>query len=122
GIALDLFGSKGSVYRRAATGGGAKGEKDYQYVPHCEPLCGMRRTLPIRRLWGRDRKSTRLNSSHVSSSYAVFCLKKKISCDTPEVRSVEAAFQNYLSHERALLSVGWTLPLQRPVAIIRIFH
>src|SRR6266496_1477246 len=25
----------------------------------------------------RDRKSTRLNSSHVESSYAVFCLKKK---------------------------------------------
>src|SRR5699024_12195092 len=25
----------------------------------------------------QDRKSTRLNSSHVSSSYAVFCLKKK---------------------------------------------
>src|SRR6266403_513135 len=24
-----------------------------------------------------DRKSTRLNSSHVESSYAVFCLKKK---------------------------------------------
>src|SRR5690625_5734361 len=24
----------------------------------------------------RDRKSTRLNSSHVASSYAVFCLKK----------------------------------------------
>src|SRR5699024_12853208 len=31
------------------------------------------------RAWpaGRDRKSTRLNSSHVSISYAVFCLKKK---------------------------------------------
>src|SRR5437868_3454527 len=28
----------------------------------------------------RDRKSTRLNSSHVSISYAVFCLKKKTSC------------------------------------------
>src|SRR5437868_12154291 len=27
---------------------------------------------------GADRKSTRLNSSHVSISYAVFCLKKKI--------------------------------------------
>src|SRR6266403_2306540 len=27
--------------------------------------------------WSRDRKSTRLNSSHVESSYAVFCLKKK---------------------------------------------
>src|SRR6267378_2753043 len=25
----------------------------------------------------RDRKSTRLNSSHVETSYAVFCLKKK---------------------------------------------
>src|SRR5690625_6008324 len=25
----------------------------------------------------KDRKSTRLNSSHVASSYAVFCLKKK---------------------------------------------
>src|SRR5689334_24726440 len=27
---------------------------------------------------GRDRKSTRLNSSHSYISYAVFCLKKKI--------------------------------------------
>src|SRR5439155_8221715 len=27
--------------------------------------------------WSRDRKSTRLNSSHVAISYAVFCLKKK---------------------------------------------
>src|SRR5690606_39459955 len=31
--------------------------------------------LPERRL--QDRKSTRLNSSHVKISYAVFCLKKK---------------------------------------------
>src|SRR5690606_42110144 len=29
------------------------------------------------RLAGIDRKSTRLNSSHVKISYAVFCLKKK---------------------------------------------
>src|SRR3989442_2218268 len=28
-------------------------------------------------LYCRDRKSTRLNSSHVRISYAVFCLKKK---------------------------------------------
>src|SRR3712207_8005128 len=27
--------------------------------------------------WGKDRKSTRLNSSHANISYAVFCLKKK---------------------------------------------
>src|SRR5690625_5427735 len=29
---------------------------------------------------GSDRKSTRLNSSHVAISYAVFCLKKKNIC------------------------------------------
>src|SRR2546430_8051285 len=29
------------------------------------------------RLFGLDRKSTRLNSSHSQISYAVFCLKKK---------------------------------------------
>src|SRR5439155_21769041 len=34
------------------------------------------RTGPTRRP-GQDRKSTRLNSSHVAISYAVFCLKKK---------------------------------------------
>src|SRR5690242_20918091 len=33
-------------------------------------------TSPIRR-YAEDRKSTRLNSSHMSISYAVFCLKKK---------------------------------------------
>src|SRR5690625_5765207 len=32
---------------------------------------------PRRRPGGQDRKSTRLNSSHVAISYAVFCLKKK---------------------------------------------
>src|SRR5207245_9950992 len=32
---------------------------------------------PMVSRWKRDRKSTRLNSSHGSISYAVFCLKKK---------------------------------------------
>src|SRR5256885_12357372 len=31
----------------------------------------------LRRFRSRDRKSTRLNSSHLVISYAVFCLKKK---------------------------------------------
>src|SRR3989442_7536095 len=35
------------------------------------------RTSPRRRSTLIDRKSTRLNSSHVRISYAVFCLKKK---------------------------------------------
>src|SRR5699024_12193858 len=33
---------------------------------------------PRARAHPQDRKSTRLNSSHVSISYAVFCLKKKM--------------------------------------------
>src|SRR5438477_4898406 len=38
-----------------------------------------------------DRKSTRLNSSHMSISYAVFCLKKKNKNkdSTPTIGSVE---------------------------------
>src|SRR5690349_24942726 len=36
---------------------------------------GLRLGLPSQP--GQDRKSTRLNSSHVEISYAVFCLKKK---------------------------------------------
>src|SRR5258705_4529570 len=34
--------------------------------------------LPLLVAEARDRKSTRLNSSHLGISYAVFCLKKKI--------------------------------------------
>src|SRR3712207_8617313 len=42
--------------------------------------CGARRLGGVRRTVARclDRKSTRLNSSHANISYAVFCLKKKI--------------------------------------------
>src|SRR5690625_5387230 len=36
----------------------------------------------------RDRKSTRLNSSHVAISYAVFCLKKKNRDRTSERRHI----------------------------------
>src|SRR2546426_1606910 len=47
-----------------------------------EPLAGLEHTrLPADRAaqsqWTADRKSTRLNSSHLVISYAVFCLKKK---------------------------------------------
>src|SRR5690349_24217908 len=33
--------------------------------------------VPVDAAYSQDRKSTRLNSSHVEISYAVFCLKKK---------------------------------------------
>src|SRR5207253_5826338 len=44
----------------------------------CRPRVSQRppaRSVTVRA--GGDRKSTRLNSSHVAISYAVFCLKKK---------------------------------------------
>src|SRR5439155_3805374 len=46
------------------------------------PIRGRRADRPATSPWHsspihEDRKSTRLNSSHVAISYAVFCLKKK---------------------------------------------
>src|SRR5207249_10943806 len=41
------------------------------------PTAATRTTRTRRSSPPPDRKSTRLNSSHVSTSYAVFCLKKK---------------------------------------------
>src|SRR2546422_7396432 len=43
---------------------------------------GKRAMLEIIEPEGRDRKSTRLNSSHGYISYAVFCLKKKNKFDS----------------------------------------
>src|SRR5207245_7648412 len=43
---------------------------------------------PDRRDNRRDRKSTRLNSSHGSISYAVFCLKKKKNIRSPAAQVV----------------------------------
>src|SRR5205814_9433655 len=54
--------------------------------PHEMPIAGLvaairERAIPHDKNWyaykTRDRKSTRLNSSHLGISYAVFCLKKQ---------------------------------------------
>src|SRR3712207_7131834 len=47
------------------------GHRDAQVVEATPPRVGEQPR-------GRDRKSTRLNSSHANISYAVFCLKKKL--------------------------------------------
>src|SRR5438477_4160016 len=49
---------------------------------------------------GGDRKSTRLNSSHMSISYAVFCLKKKKKKKyTPKVTNMITTQKNtYTTH------------------------
>src|SRR5207253_5288427 len=46
--------------------------------------CRFRRTCEK-----RDRKSTRLNSSHVAISYAVFCLKKKKTIKIADIDSTQ---------------------------------
>src|SRR3712207_7431928 len=43
----------------------------------CDLNAGARPGVSAHCLAPRDRKSTRLNSSHANISYAVFCLKKK---------------------------------------------
>src|SRR5699024_12728793 len=55
----------------------ARARRDRDPVPR-PWSCVVERKLRARSPLGEDRKSTRLNSSHVSISYAVFCLKKKI--------------------------------------------
>src|SRR5207249_9272627 len=53
---------------------GAGGQRLEEVSRHVRPE---RLHRPVSGLEQGDRKSTRLNSSHVSISYAVFCLKKK---------------------------------------------
>src|SRR5438034_6525853 len=61
----------------------ADGQRQYETVAGDPGSEGRnRRGQPDTDLWAqrmdhRDRKSTRLNSSHTVISYAVFCLKKK---------------------------------------------
>src|SRR5690554_7015478 len=67
----------------------------------------------------KDRKSTRLNSSHVRISYAVFCLKKKNWDEEPDLLTLDyltqhlgldivACLEDYLCRSRV------TLPRLRP--------
>src|SRR5689334_23619045 len=62
-----LFRSRRAVRRR----GGRGRDEELPGGHHARRRAGEARAL------ARDRKSTRLNSSHSSISYAVFCLKKK---------------------------------------------
>src|SRR5256885_7059079 len=56
-----------------------------QVAPRSLVLEGRRKKLELPRL---DRKSTRLNSSHLVISYAVFCLKKKKAQINPPIARV----------------------------------
>src|SRR5699024_12312121 len=51
--------------------------RDASFVLHILKNCLDKESADFFQSIKQDRKSTRLNSSHVSISYAVFCLKKK---------------------------------------------
>src|SRR3712207_7362931 len=74
-----LFRSRGAPQRRRQAGRlGARRRE----APPARFRGGGQRSVELRDPpevpgGGRDRKSTRLNSSHANISYAVFCLKKK---------------------------------------------
>src|SRR5207249_9564140 len=65
-----------------------------------------------------DRKSTRLNSSHVSISYAVFCLKKKKN----NIVSPINLTQSYSTHWNDIQSPPLPHPLHPPTPPTSLFH
>src|SRR5260221_7456764 len=69
----------------------------------------------------RDRKSTRLNSSHTVISYAVFCLKKKKRKHAPNIsREQTYELRKRRQLDRALL--GDRTPLQGTKVIRKVAH
>src|SRR5690242_20816391 len=66
-----------TLFRSRGGPGGGRGGTAFAQVHHAAPLRPRRTGKKPEIDAGLDRKSTRLNSSHMSISYAVFCLKKK---------------------------------------------
>src|SRR2546427_6514556 len=56
---------------------GLRARRERRHAPGLGLDIGCEHALGHEHLGPRDRKSTRLNSSHSQISYAVFCLKKK---------------------------------------------
>src|SRR5690242_20833408 len=75
-FALGLVGAVGApIYSSSSA-------RDVRYVLEHSEAVGIlvedeEQLAKVEGFGGQDRKSTRLNSSHMSISYAVFCLKKK---------------------------------------------
>src|SRR5256885_5479553 len=70
-----------------------------QTAPWSRPTVPRAKAAPSSCAATRDRKSTRLNSSHLVISYAVFCLKKKRYAEVDDETCLE------------VVSVSWTRSL-----------
>src|SRR5690349_24247599 len=78
--------------------GVGKGDRVLIYMPMIpEAAFAMLACARLGAIHAVDRKSTRLNSSHVEISYAVFCLKKKI---TKLAREHAEINENSLTRDR----------------------
>src|SRR3712207_8971621 len=65
------------IPNRTNRGAGRRGGPDRDRARVGDPRALVRQSCVRGRARRKDRKSTRLNSSHANISYAVFCLKKK---------------------------------------------
>src|SRR5690348_9727788 len=65
------------IYLKVTGKGSTLRAGEYDFPSPISPLGVLAKLQQGQRKLDRDRKSTRLNSSHPSISYAVFCLKKK---------------------------------------------
>src|SRR5256885_7219649 len=63
------------------------------------------RSPMLRKLMPIDRKSTRLNSSHLVISYAVFCLKKKKQHASADWNSLTLLVHATLAYDETMLDV-----------------
>src|SRR5258708_20429930 len=70
---------------------------------------------PLPGCGGRDRKSTRLNSSHQIISYAVFCLKKK----NPTGQWQPGGF---VGQDRFASTGGWVICTDHSAAVVAPYH
>src|SRR5690606_40595420 len=79
---LDFDAAFGGRHEHDATGGAIDDRTQIQLIGDIsaglDEDLGNRLAVGVCLIGHQDRKSTRLNSSHVKISYAVFCLKKKI--------------------------------------------
>src|SRR2546426_5135498 len=72
-----VVGYFAGLFERNVQAGGLAGHDPFHFLGDDARFERLPVVLEDARVDARDRKSTRLNSSHLVISYAVFCLKKK---------------------------------------------